>query len=75
MTDNILNTVKDMHNTSPFVVLFAVLPENTIGDAGATALAGALVHLKSLTEFDLGGPCVPRWCALVIGSDSSTKPY
>ena len=45
-----------------------VLPDNAIGDEGATALAGALGQLKQLTEFGIGGTYVLRWYALVIGS-------
>ena len=45
-----------------------VLPDNAIGDEGATALAGALGQLKQLTTFSIYSTCVLRWYALVIGS-------
>ena len=52
----------------PTLCLFVVLPDNAIGDEGATALAGALGQLKQLTEFYIDSTCVLRWYALVIGS-------
>ena len=75
MVDNILNTVT--HRCAQHLtlhVLFVLLKGNSVGDEGATALAGALVHLEGLTEFYLQGPCVPRLYALVIVSDSTTSP-
>ena len=49
-----------------FVVIF---PGNSIGDEGATALAGALVEMKSLREFELNSACVLQWYAFVVGSN------
>ena len=52
----------------PVVCFAVVLPENSIGDEGATAIAGALVEMKILENFSFWCECVIWWYAFVIGS-------
>ena len=44
-----------MHINPLFVVVLVVLSDNSIGDEGATALAGALVETKTLETVWLHG--------------------